>query len=153
MSDAEEDGAGWSLRNEDRGLLNRVAQALLGLAPLAQCGNDLIVLGEAWDAIEQIVESRTIEVDVGLLVGFRRGDEDVEEGLFMGLRVNDEEIILDELNTTYSSDIGSDHFTRLYASLRPGGGFESVDIEEWLAKLEEVRSFDDAELSTERDHV
>jgi hypothetical protein len=171
VSDDEEDGAGWSLRNEDRGLLNRVAQALPGLAPLAQCGNDLIALGEAWDAIEQIIESRTIEVDVELSVGFRRCDERVrsrgsadqtcasldkirlEEGLFMGLRVNNEEIILDELNTTYSSDVGSDHFTRVYASLGPSGGFDSVGVEEWLVKLEEVQSFDDAELSTERDHV
>jgi hypothetical protein len=36
-------------------------------------------------------------------------------------RFNANEIILDELNTTYSSDLGSNHFTRVYASLEPGG--------------------------------
>jgi hypothetical protein len=153
MANDEELEEGWSVRNEDRGLLSQVAQALRALAPLAQSGNDLIALAEAWDAIEQIIDSRTIEVNVGLSVDFRRGDENYEEGLFMGLRVNNEEITLDELNTTYSSDVGSDHFTTVYASLGPSGGFNSVGIEEWLAKLEEVRTFDDAQLDTERDHV
>jgi hypothetical protein len=71
----------------------------------------------------------------------------------MCFRINDEMIILDELNTTYSADIGSDHFTRLYASLGQSGGFDDVGIEEWLAKLEEVQQFDDAHLETERDHI
>jgi len=107
-------------------------------------------MNKAWDAIEQIIDNRTIEVNVGLSVGFRRDEDNYEEGLFMGLHV---EITLDELNTTYSSDVGSGHFTTVYASLGPSGGFNSVGIEEWLAKLEEVRSFDDAQLDTERDHV
>jgi hypothetical protein len=76
-----------------------------------------------------------------------------EEGLFMCFRINDAEIILDELNTTYSSDAGSDHFTRVYASLGPAGGFDDVGVEEWLAKLLEVQQSDDAQLDTERDHV
>jgi len=70
----------------------------------------------------------------------------------MCFRINNEHIVLDELNTTYSSDIGSDHFTNVYASLGPDGGFAAVGVEEWLAKLEEVRGFGDTQLSTERDH-
>jgi hypothetical protein len=147
---------GWSLRDEDHGLLSRIAQALRCLAPLARHGNDLIALGEAWDAIEQIIGGRTVDVNVGLSIGFRRGDRDeeglFEEGLFMCFRINNEEIILDELNTSYSSDTGSDHFTRVYASRGPDRSFDDVGVEEWLA-LEEVQGFDDAQLDTERDHV
>jgi hypothetical protein len=149
----------WLLRDADEGHLARLTKALRDLAPLARCGNDLIALGEAWGAIEQILEGRSVDVNVGLSVGFRREERDLEdglfteEGLFMCFRINDVEIILDELNTTYSSDVGSDHFTRVYASLGPAGGFDDVGVEEWLAKLLEVQQSDDAQLDTERDHV
>jgi hypothetical protein len=144
--------AGWLIRDKDQGHLTRLTKALRDLAPLARCGNDLIALGEALEAIEQILDGRSVEVNVGLSVGFRRNDRDFEEGLFMCLRINDDEVILDELNTTYSA-FGSDHFTRLYASLGPAGGLDDVGVEEWLAKLEEVQRFDDAQLQVERDHV
>ena len=55
-------------------------------------------------------------------------------------RINEVEIILDELNTTFSSEVGSDHFTRVYAPLGPAGGFDDVGVEEWLAKLKEVQT-------------
>lgn len=144
---------GWSLDENDHALLRRLAKSLRRIAPLAQRGNDLIALGEAWGAIEQLLEGQTVDVNVGLSVGFRRGDQNFEEGLFICFRINNEEIVLDELNTTYSSDVGSDHFTRDIAALRPDSGFDDVGVEEWLSKLDEVLKFDDAELSTERDHV
>ena len=108
MTDDEDIREGWSLRDEDHGLLSRIAEALGRLTPLARCGSDLIALGEAWDGIEQILQGRAVEVNVGLSIGFRR-DHDFEEALFMCFRINNEEVILDELNTTYSSDVGSDH--------------------------------------------
>jgi hypothetical protein len=145
--------ARWLLRGADQGQLIRLTKALHDLAPLARCGDDLIALGEAWGAIQQILDGCEVDVDVGLSVGFRRGSSDFEEGLFMCFRINDEVIILDELNTTYSANIGSDHFTTVYASLGPNGGFDDVRIEEWLAKLEEVQGFDDAHLEIERDHI
>jgi hypothetical protein len=126
MTEYGEFREGWSLRDEDHGHLSSLTKALRDLAPVARCSNDLIALGEAWGAIEQILDGRTIDVNVGLSIGFQRGDCDFAEGLFMCMRINDEEIILDELNTTYSSDVGSDHFTRVYASFgpaaRPGEG-------------------------------
>jgi hypothetical protein len=144
---------GWLLRDGDQGHLTHLTKALRDLAPLARCANDLIALGEAWGAIEQILDGRVVDVNVGLSVGFRRGDHDSEEGLFICFRINEAEIILDELNTTFSSEVGSDHFTRVYASLGPAGGFDDVGVEEWLAKLEEVQRSDDAQLDTERDHL
>jgi hypothetical protein len=92
-------------------------------------------------------------VNVLVSVGFRRGNEQFEEGLFMDLRINNEEIILDELITSYSSAVGSDNLTNVYASLKPSGGFDAVGVEDWLAKLDEVKGFDGARLDTERDHV
>jgi hypothetical protein len=82
LTDDGEVREGWSLRDEDHGLLDRIAQALRCLAPLAQHGNDLIALGESWNAIEQIIDGRTVDVNVGLSIGFRRGDRDFEEGLY-----------------------------------------------------------------------
>lgn len=64
-------------------------------APLAQCGNDLIAVGEACGAIEKILENQIIDVDVDLTVGFRNGDSDFREGLFAGIRINANEIVLD----------------------------------------------------------
>jgi hypothetical protein len=123
------------------------------LIHLAKTGDDLIALGEALDAIERVLQEEAIEVNVGLSVGFRRGDEDLEEGLFVCFRINWEEIILGELNTTYSRAVGSDRYSRAYAELRPGERFDEVGFEDWLTLLEEVLTDDDARLQTERDHI
>jgi hypothetical protein len=145
--------APWPIRVEDVAPLERLVEAVRSLAPLAQCGNDLIAVGEACGAIEKILGNQIIDVDVGLTVGFRNGDPDFREGIFAGIRINANEIVLDELNTTYSSDSGSDHFTRVYASLKPGGGFEESEIEDWINKLEELQRCDDAKLGVQRDHT
>ena len=113
-------------------------------------GNDLIALGEACGAIENILESKVVDVDVGLTVGFRRGNADFEEGVFNCIRVNSDQIVLEELNTTYSSDVGSDHFTKFYASLEPGGGYDEAEIGDWISKLEELCACENAKLSVER---
>lgn len=146
---------GWNVSPEDLGLLIRLSRALRNLAPLAQRGSDLIALGEAWAAIEQIIDGGTVDVNVGVTVGFRRGDREFSEGLFMGLRINEYEIVLDQLNTSYSSGIGggSDHYTEKYTELSPGGSFDAWEVERWLEKLAEVQRFDDVKLGTERDHV
>lgn len=144
---------GWNVSDEGRGLLIRLAHAVRQLAPLAQHGSDLIALGEAWNAIEQIVGGGTVDVNVGLTVGVRQGDRKSSEGLFMGLRINEYEVVLDQLNTSYSADVGGDHFTERYDELSPGGRFNAYEVERWLQKLEEVLRFDDVKLITERDHV
>jgi hypothetical protein len=144
---------GWSLGDERRGYLIRLGQALRSLASKARRGHDLIALGEAWEAVEQILNGQAVEVDVGLSVGFRRGNRDFEEGLFMCCRINDDEIVLDELNTSYSSGVGSDHHTNGYARFQSDGSFDTAGVNDWLDKLEEVQRFDDAELDSERNHV
>jgi hypothetical protein len=143
----------WPIRVEDVAPLERLVEAVRSLAPLAQRGNDLIAIGEACRAIEKILESQIVDVNVRVTVGFRHGDPEFMEGIFTGIRINANEIILDELNTTYSSDSGSDHFTRVYASLEPGGGFDESGIGDWISKLDELRKWDDAKLSVERDHT
>jgi hypothetical protein len=133
--------------------LIRITEVLKSFAPLAQHGADPIALGEAWSAVEDILEGRSVDVNVGLEVGIRRGDSEFKEGLFLGFRINDEAIILDELNTTYSSDVSSDHYTYVYASRERSGGLDGIRVETWIAKLEEVKRFDDVQLSTHRDHL
>ena len=109
--------------------------------PFARCGNDLIALGEALQAFEQVISGDSVDVNVGISVGFRRGDSEFAEGLFMCLRINDEEIVLDELNTSDAADVGSDHYTREYDRLSSGGSLDAWAVEQWLAKLAEVQRF------------
>jgi hypothetical protein len=144
---------GWNVGDQDRGLLIRIAQALRNLSPLAESGNDLIALGEAWNAIERVIDGETIDVNVEVTAGFRRGDREFSEGLFMDLRINEYEIVLDQLNTSYSLGVGGDHFTEKYATLSPGSRFDAHDVERWLEKLAEVLRLDGVKLSTELDHV
>jgi len=142
---------GWFLAEDTRELLVRVREAVAGLAPLATSGAALIALGEVWEAIEAVIRDERIYVSVTLSVGFRRADEFCQDGLFMCLRVDSDSIVLDELNTTYSSDVGSDHFTVDYSTLSGERAFDSWEVQKWLAKLAEVLSFDDAQLQTYRD--
>jgi hypothetical protein len=144
---------GWRLTDEDRGVLENLRQAVHPLLRLARTGQDVIGVGETIDAIENILSSSDIEVNVGLETGFRRGNDDFEEGLFVCLRINDEEIVLDELHTTYSKDVGGDHFTITHATLTPEGCFNDVGVWTWIDQLREVCSFDDATMEVSRDHV
>jgi hypothetical protein len=141
----------WPIQVEDVAPLERLVEAVRSLSPLAQRGNDLIGLGEACDAIERILASEIVEVNVGLTVGVRRGDSGFEEGYSASIRINANEIILDETNTT-NSGFGSDHFTTVCASLEPGGGFDESGISDWISKIESLLR-DDAKLSVERDHA
>jgi hypothetical protein len=140
----------WPIRVEDVAPLEHLLEAIRSLAPLASRGNDLIALGEVCGAIENILESKIVDVNVGLTVGFRHGDTEFMEGIFTCIRVNANEIVLDELHTTYSSDVGSDQFTRFYTSLEPGGGFDEAEIGDWISKLEELCAWEEAGLSVER---
>jgi hypothetical protein len=140
----------WPIRVEDVATLELLLEAIRSLSPLARRGNDLIALGEVCGAIENILESKIVDVNVGLTVGFRHGHTDFAEGIFTCIRVNANEIVLDELHTTYSSDAGSDQFTRFYTSLEPGGGFDEAEIGDWIAKLEELCAWQEAGLSVER---
>jgi hypothetical protein len=141
----------WPIRVEDVAPLERLVEAVRSLSPLAQRGNDLIGLGEACGAIERILASEIVEVNVCLTVGVRHGNSDFKEGRSASIRINANEIILDETNTT-NSGFGSDHFTTVCASLEPGGGFDESGISDWISKIESlVRG--DAKLSVERDHT
>jgi hypothetical protein len=147
------DASSWSLTKANRSSLGKIASELKGLAALASRGTDLIAIAEALQAIEDILEGNPVETNVGLTVGFRRGDKDYREGLYIGFRINQDELTLDELNTTYSSDFGSDHSTRTYANLNPGGSFDDHAVFEWLERLNEIMNYDDAFLSSEKDHL
>jgi hypothetical protein len=143
----------WSLEDRDRQLLGDLRDSIRKLASLTRSGLDLVALGEAWDAVERILEGESVNVNVRISVGFRRGDTDFKEGLIAGVRINWDEIVFDELTTTYSSDVGSDHSTRTHAVFLPSGRFDRVGFRQWVDLLDEVRRADDARISTERDHI
>ncbi len=143
----------WDLDDQTVESLERLAAAIHSLKSLAITGNDLIGLGEAIEAIESIIEDYEIEVNVGLSVGFRAGDGDFEDGTFMCLRINADKLNLDELTTTYSRAIGSDHSTIDYVSLTPNSALDQFELNNWLYKLDEIKSFPEARLSVSRDHV
>ena len=154
--DGEDDDLGperWKIDDDDLGVLMRLAQKLRALSPLTQSGTDLIGLGEALNAIEQIIEGTPVDVNVYISLGFERGDNKFAEGLFLGFRVNEEEIVLDELRTRYEAPIGGEHLTNVYAVRGPHNRFDSCAVEEWIIQLEEVQASDDAQLEVERDHI
>jgi hypothetical protein len=153
MSDETNGAEGWMLGDQAQGDLVRLGQAMRRLSSKAESSTNLIALGEAWQAIDQIIEGQSVDVDVGLSVGFRRGNDKFEEGLLMCCRVNNEELLFDELKTTWSSDVGSDHSSHTYAHLTRDGRWDSSGFNEWLDRLNEVISLDDARLETERDHL
>jgi hypothetical protein len=141
-----------STEDEDIELLERLAKAVRSLAPFAQTGHDLIAVGEACDAIEKFLESEAVDVNVGLTFGIRRGDPGFDEGHYVRIRINACEIILDEMNSTCSSDSRSDHNMTFCAFLEPGGGFDEYGVGDWISKVEALRT-EDAKLGVERDHA
>jgi hypothetical protein len=141
------------LTDENRGVLEDLRQTVQSLLPLARTGHDVIAVGETIDAIESILSGSDIDVSVGLETGFRRGNDHFEEGLFVWLHINDGEIVLDELHTSYSKEVGSDHFTITYAMLHLRGPFDEEGVATWIAQLQEVSAWDDATLTVSRDHV
>jgi hypothetical protein len=142
----------WPIRVEDVQPLERLVEAVRSLSPFAQCGNDLIGIGEACNAIERILASEIVDVNVGLTLGIRRGDPGFEEGHYVSIRIDAYEIILDEMNTANSGS-GSDHYTTVCASLEPGGRFDESGIADWISKVDSLRSDDDVKLVVERDHA
>ena len=153
MTDVPTNPASWSLGDDDRELLNRLTEAIRSLVDLTQSGRDLIGVGEALDAIECLLEGSDIEVNVGLDTGFRRGDKNFEEGLFICFRINCDEIVLDELHTSYTAEIGGDHFTVTYAHLDPQGKFDEDGVQRWLDQFSVILAEEDARLMVSRDHV
>ena len=153
INDEDEDDDFWQLNDADLKRLRRLRAEVRGLVRLARTGNDLIAIGEVWEALDDIRENREVCVLVELTVGFRRGDRDFSEGCFLGLRVGPDGIVLDELNTTFASGAGSDHSTAVHDTLTPDSGFNEVDFEGWLGKLDQICNFDDVQLTVSREHV
>lgn len=148
--------ARWDLNNRDKAMVGDLITAVRKLVPLAHSGNDLAAIGEAWDSLEMVLEDPEYEFAyiLNISVGFRRGDRDFSEGLFLNLRINDDgKIILDELNTSYSSDIGSNHFIVEHTFMDQTTGFDSFEFGRWLEMFEDILGEDDVRLSTSRDHL
>jgi flavin-binding protein dodecin len=143
----------WKLTDDDRSTLSALADAIRGLTDMARDGQDLIAIGEVLDAFERIERGEEVEVNVGLDVGFRRGDRDFQEGLYACLRIDREGVDLSEVNTSYSSDAGSDRSSRRFAYLGPRGRFDGAGVHSWLELLGEIRQEEETRLSTSRDHV
>lgn len=153
----ESGGEGWFVTDDSRQLLLRIRGMIGELAPLAETGDAMIALGEVWNAIDAILDDQSIEASVLLTVGFRRSDPDnqegLEEGLFMCVRVDGGGLTLEELNTTYSKDVGSDRFTVNYGSQSAASSLDLIDVQNWISKLKSVKGWDDARLAAYRDHV
>lgn len=143
----------WGMNDDDRDLLAHLLDSIYSFLSFAKSGNHLIAIGEVVDAIESLLNGDQIEINVGLIIGFERGDLDFKEGLFLSLRINDEELILDELNTSYLSSSGSDRYTVEYVYLTPESHINEVDLTRWLERLTEIQSYDDAKLKVSQDHI
>lgn len=152
MGDNSYAPAGFNLGSGDLAVIESLKELIrTRLTRMVQSGEDLIGLGEAWVALQDIGLSLP-NVNVEVSVGFRAGSDHFEEGVFCVLRVSDEEVRLDMLRTTYSSDVGSDHSSRVVALCSPTGGF-SGNPDLWLDELASVLNQSGAELSVSRDHA
>jgi hypothetical protein len=149
----EDSSNAWQLTDDDRWLLGELRNAVRRLAVIAPTGNDLIAVGEVWQALDAILDDEPVEVNVELSLDFRRGDEASYVGTDLSLRVNDEEVRLNELTTTWDTQVGTDHSSLDHAVLTPTGGFDTYDVGEWLERFVARTTRDDAILSTSRDHV
>jgi hypothetical protein len=143
----------WKINEDDVEMLRLLSGSVYRLTSIAQSGKHLIALGEVIEAIESLLESEEIDINVGLNIGFRRGDIDFKEGLYICLRINSYEIILDELHTSYSSDVGSDHFTISYVNFTPRSNLNHLKLTEWIEMLSEISSIDETKLTVSRDHI
>jgi hypothetical protein len=150
---SDEDSPSWQLTDADRGRLEVLRDAVRAFAATARSANDLMAVGEAWQALGAILDGEPVEVNVELSFGFRCGDDVSEGGLYVSLRVNDEEVRLSRMNTTWDIQLGSDRFTQDCAILTPEGAFYPCDGARWLQEYAAIRSRDDATLSTSREHV
>jgi len=151
--DVDPDPEKWELTDDDHMVLGAITGAVRGLISAANGGDDLIAIGEALEAIRCIHEGEGVEVNVGLTMGGRVGDENGEDGTFVGLRINCEEIILDEMTTTYRPEVGSDNSSSRFAELGQDGGFPGDLVDEWIERLHAVSAQEWADLTTERDHL
>src|SRR3546814_13255427 len=83
MAGHQDTPADWIRDRKERWILDDLRGVLHSLAPLAKSGSDLIAVGEAWEAIELILEGEEFNVHVGVSVRVRRGDATFSEGRFM----------------------------------------------------------------------
>lgn len=143
----------WNFDDDDLEIFDRLVSAIDSLKYLTTSGTDLIALGEVIDAINSITKNLEIDINVGLSIGFRARDGESEEGIFMCLRINADELTLDELNTTYSRSTGSDHSTIRYVNFTPDSKLNDYELSNWLNKLDEIKSFEEARLTVSRDHI
>jgi hypothetical protein len=86
---SDEDSPSWQLTDADRGRLEVLRDAVRAFAATARSANDLMAVGEAWQALGAILDGEPVEVNVELSFDFRCGDDVSEGGLYVSLRVND----------------------------------------------------------------
>lgn len=148
-----EEALTWQLEDEDRWRLDRLRSAVRGLVRLATSAEHLIALGETWDALDQMLAGKPVDVSVDLSIGFERGDDAFREGLHMCLQISDEGVELHQLNRTWEQVIGSDHETIPCCWITAAGETDEFGFEQWMDMLAEVSGSDDATLIVSRDHV
>lgn len=132
-------------------LVQRLIQILRQAADMAASGDQLIGIGEAWEALVALPEVNP-EVDVGVSLGHRCGDDSFEESTCCEIRVNEDGVELASMYTRYSSDVGSDHESQNHAIISAAGVI-SGDPGSWFELLSEVFSADSVEVTVSRDHV
>ena len=156
VSDHEDEEIQTGLTEDDRDCLGSLIDALRMLSHRATSGNDLAGIGEAWNEVDQILndELHEIGVNLSITVGYRRGTADFAEGRYACVTMNWEDgIVLDELITSYSSDIGSDHSTTPRARLTADGGYDIEAVLAWISLLRDLCAEDNTRISVSRDHL
>jgi hypothetical protein len=133
----------------------RLEQFVWRLVPMAGQGHDLIGLGEVIDALSGFARDgaeHEIAINVGLTLGFRNRDGDVETGALYTVRVSDEGIEFGVTETYYESGSGSDN-SSFSAGFIEWSGIVRGEPMDWFEGAQGLIGDDAATFSVSRDHV
>jgi hypothetical protein len=153
---------GWHLREADVELLKGLRGALHSFRtePRHAAGDHdddeddgLTAINEADQALREIIDGTLPQVNVELTMSRRVGSGHYEEAVHHSVRINEDEIRLDQTQSIWTRETGSDHATQVFAVLTPKGDFKKGGVAAWMDELSRLSSFDDAKITTSRDHL
>ena len=134
---------------------DRLERFVWRLVPMAREGSDLIGLGEVIDALSGFPRDgaeHEIVIIVGITLGLRHKDGDVETGALYTVRVSDEGIEFDVTETYYESRFGSDN-SSLSAGFIEWSGTVRGEPMDWFESAQGLIGDSATLFSVSRDHV
>jgi hypothetical protein len=137
----------WQLRRNDRKDINAIAADIIRLAKMAERGEQLIAIGEAWKAIENILDGEPIEVDLQIHLEAERTGDDGDFQYIVGISMQSDSIRL------FARSIPSDGSMNVkatdFAKFTPDGNFDMKDgLYHWSVEMNDICNENETKLTT-----